>query len=702
MVARSTTPAADLDERRDPDPAPVLDEEIMEEVERPHWSPRFDRVAPLIGAFLGVWIVRRMWGSALIAGADSTAIAARTDRTIGDVLANGHLNGWSPYFSIGHDAFLINPPGFTLIIAMIRAATFGQLSTGGAIKIAVLLSFVLLPIAVGACARSLGADRRVAALSGMLSLSVTVFAGFGVRGVFETGLYPFQIAAPLFFFALAAIVDAACLPSRRRSTIAALWIAALVLTHVLMATVLVYCAAIALVVVYLARRATFGLKSCAAVAGAGVGAAALCSVWLLPLLAHRTLAGRAATWVPPAFHEQIADVLEGRRLYDQALARLIIVGWLFVGIVALRGRRRALIPCAVAFGSIVAVHVIRGMYPGDVTSQMPWRSMTSIGVIAVIPAASFIVAAADWSTDLLHRLGRWISPRAALGRHRRFVADVLGITVCLVFVLGIDDRSTPRGQLTDPIPAMHETAARLHELVPVGSRFAVEEDFPTEIARLGVIAPARWLAWASGRNELNSFNPELNKSATALFVRDIHDGSSGVAGRMAALGVTHIVTTSDESALRLTQIAELTRNTELTLVEERRPVRIWSVAATERADPRTLLSVDGGTLTATYERRSNEHHRFVAEVSQTVNAAVAIAYSPRWKLTIDGRSVEPTPLFDGRMQFELTAGRHEIVLDYGRDWRTVVGGVVSLIAFAGAMAILWRTRRQKINDASPA
>ena len=62
-----------------------------------HW------VAPLVGAYLGAWMVRRMWGPALIGGADSTAIAIRTDRTIRDVLAHGHLNGWSPYFSIGHE-----------------------------------------------------------------------------------------------------------------------------------------------------------------------------------------------------------------------------------------------------------------------------------------------------------------------------------------------------------------------------------------------------------------------------------------------------------------------------------------------------------------------------------------------------------------------------------------------------------------------
>ena len=655
-----------------------------------HW------VAPLVGAYLGAWMVRRMWGPGLIAGADSTAISTRTDRTIRDVFAHGHLNGWSPYFSIGHDAFLINPPGFTVIIAAIRVASFGQLSTIGAIKIAVLASFVFLPLAVASFARSVGADRRVASLTGILSVVVSLFAGFGIRGVFETGLYPFQIAAPLFFFALAAIVNTACEPSIRRATIAALWIAALVLTHILMATVLVYCAACALLVMYLSRRATFGLSSGAALVGAGVGAAGLCAVWLFPFVQHRHLAGRAATWLPPAFHEQIADVVKGRRLYDSALSNLVIAGWIFVVAVALRGRRRGLIPCAIATGSIVSVHVVRGLYPGDVTSQMPWRSLTSIGVIALIPAATMIVALSDWFSGLLQHAGRRFEPIAVIGRHRPLVAEVLGIAVCTALVFGIDDRASLPGDLSEPIPEMHQTAQSLRTLVPVMGRFAVEEDFPSEIGRLGVIAPARWLAWASGRDELNVFNPELNQGGAGSAAREIHSADPGVAQHLASLGVTHIVSTSDDAALRLRQ------SDGLTLVETHGSLRIWQTSATDRVDPRALLSVDAGTLEASYERQSNEHHRFVANVSERTTVGIAIAYSPRWQLTIDGRSATPTAYGDGRIKFELDAGRHDIRLDYGTDWRTVVGALVSIPALVLALTVLWRTRRQKINDVMPA
>ncbi|MEO8696627.1 MAG: hypothetical protein ABI658_24155 [Acidimicrobiales bacterium] len=657
---------------------------------RVHW------LAPVMGAGLGAWVVRRMWGGGLIAGADSTAVSARTDRTIRDVFAHGHLNGWSPYFSIGHDAFLINPPGFSVIVAVIRAASFGQLSSVGAIKVAVLLSFVILPAAVASFARSIGVDRRAAALTGILSLVVSVFAGFGIRGVFETGLYPFQVAAPLFFFALAAIVDTACRPSMRRSTVAALWLAALVLTHILMATVLIYCAACALLVMYLSRRATFGLRSGAALAGSGFGAAALCAVWLYPFAESRHLAGRAATWVPPTFHEQIADVLKGRRLYDSALANLVIVGWLFVVAVALRGRRRGLLPGAIAAGSIVAVHVVRGLYPGDVTSQMPWRAMTSIGVIALIPAAIMIASVTDWLGGLLQLLGRRATKAASLGRHRALLAEVIGVAICAGLVFGIDQRTNLPGELTEPIPEMRQTALLLQTLVPATGRFAVEEDFPAEIGRLGVIAPARWLSWASGRDELNLFNPELNRAAAGLAVREIHSGEPGLAEHLATFGVTHIVSTSEETALRLAQ------NSDLTLLETRGPLRIWQTMVTDRIDPRALLSADTGTLAASYERKSNEHHRFVVDVSARTTVGIAIAYSPRWKLTVDGRTVTPQVYGDGRLKLELDAGHHDIGLDYRTDWRTIGGAIVSLIALVLALRVLWLTRRQKINDAMPA
>ena len=153
-----------------------------------------------------------------------------------------HLNGWSPYFSIGHDTFLINPPGFTVVIAAVHRGFLrptvnrGRHQGGGA------AAFMLLPIAVASCARSFGADQPRLLRSPASCPSPFRCSPASASVAFQTGLYPFQVSAPLFLVALAAIVNAAREPSVRRATVAALWIASLVLVHILMATVLVYCA----------------------------------------------------------------------------------------------------------------------------------------------------------------------------------------------------------------------------------------------------------------------------------------------------------------------------------------------------------------------------------------------------------------------------------------------------------------------------
>ena len=163
-------------------------------------SARLVVAAPgAIAAMVGVSLASRSWGSSLIAGADSTAIIGRTDRSIHDLVERGHLNGWAPYFGIGHDAFLINPPGFTLAVGLVRAVSFGQLSTAGAINVLMTITFMVLPWSVACFARSLRLANRVAWIAGTLALAISLFAGFGLRGVFDTGLFPFQLAAPLFF-----------------------------------------------------------------------------------------------------------------------------------------------------------------------------------------------------------------------------------------------------------------------------------------------------------------------------------------------------------------------------------------------------------------------------------------------------------------------------------------------------------------------
>ena len=156
------------------------------------------------------------------------------------------------------------------------------------------------------------------------------------------------------------------------------------------------------------------------------------------------------------------------------------------------------------------------------------------------------------------------------------------------------------------------------------------------------------------------------------------------------------MSTSDETATRLSL------NGEMTLLETRGPLRIWRIEPTSRAIPNALVSVELGSVTASYERLSNEHHRFSVDVTDQTAVGIAIAYSPRWKLTVDGRSIAPEAYSDGRIKFALAPGHHDIRLDYATDWRTIVGGIVSILSLIYAARILFFWPRSKINGASPA
>ena len=121
---------------------------------------------------------------------------------------------------------------------------------------------------------------------------MSLFAGFGIRGVFERCIRSDRRAIVLQ--ASHCGIRPAFLPSR--ATTAAQGTALCSRTSDGHRLVL---RGPAPLVMYLSRRATFAPPSCVMLVGAGVGAAGLCAVWLFVRPAS-SLAG-AATWLPPPF-----------------------------------------------------------------------------------------------------------------------------------------------------------------------------------------------------------------------------------------------------------------------------------------------------------------------------------------------------------------------------------------------------------------
>ena len=650
-------------------------------------------LAAFVGVAAGVFLSARSWGPGLIGGTDSTAIARRTDLTIRDVFMKGHLNGWSPYYSIGHDAFLVNPPGFTVLIAVLRALTLGHLSTEGAIKVAVALSFAVLPWCVARAALTLGADRRAARYLGILALAVSVFAGYGLSGTFETGLYPFQVATPLFFLALAGVVNAAREPTSRRIAVGAVAVAALVLTHLLVAVALVYVACCSIAVLSVARRVDFGWRSAGATASVGVLALALAAVWALPLAVHRDAAGAVASWPPQRFNEQVVDIVKGNHVYVRPVALFAIAGWAYALARALRGTRRYLVPCGVAAMSVLLAQLLSSYWDHPIAPQMPWRSSGVIGVLALLPSA-MALAALVGAID--RRLDGWSARRRGrlLGR-RGQVVDLLGLAACLWLVVIADGRFTLPGQLPLPVPELYQVADYLHTHVTPEERIAIQEDQVREFD-WGVPVPARWIAWRADRNLVNVFNPELSRGGIAGSVAGgVKDDRSGELAHsyvddVAELGGSYVVTLDAQGA------EIVARSNRVQVMTEIGHATIFRVdPRPDQLMPQSMVTVDAGFGTANYERRSNEQHRWTIEVREDAVATLPFSTSPRWRLTVDGRAVTPRVLDDGRMQFDLPAGVHDLALDYRRDPLTVVGAVISLLTGAGLAAMALRRVRSQ-------
>lgn len=89
------------------------------------------------------------------------------------------------------------------------------------------------------------------------------------------------------------------------------------------------------------------------------------------------------------------------------------------------------------------------------------------------------------------------------------------------------------------------------------------------------------------------------------------------------------------------------------------------------------------------EEWTPEHKRFRIDSQVATRDTIRLLDYPAWRVRVDGedypRSANQS---DGRMEFELPAGSHEITVDYARTRDVIWGRIVSLIACIAA-GVLW-------------
>src|SRR5205807_1199837 len=102
----------------------------------------------------------------------------------------------------------------------------------------------------------------------------------------------------------------------------------------------------------------------------GALAAGLIAFWLLPYLVHRDLRGPVATWTTPPIGARVADILHGHILFPRRLGWLVVAGFVFAVVQAIRRRHYAAAAVAIPVVFLVVAHGIHHLAPTNDVSLL--------------------------------------------------------------------------------------------------------------------------------------------------------------------------------------------------------------------------------------------------------------------------------------------------------------------------------------------
>jgi hypothetical protein len=642
------------------------------------WRPEI--VGAVVGAAVAVWSTAGAWGGRPPAGEDVTAHLVRLDFGISHLVAHGRLDGWFPNFYLGYQEFLFNGPGLNWCVALVRALTFGGLSNAGALKVIGIASFAALPAAVAFLARSLGLGHRAAGLAAVLSLLVSNVFGFGLQGLYVVGLIPHQVGAVFFCVALGALLQMLDDDRPRWVVLAAVALVALAVTHLI--SVMILAVLYPLCVIGRASRGRMRWRSARRLAITAALAIGLAAWWLVPLLAHRDLRGIVATWATPPLGARLSDIVYGRILFRPYTALLIFAGGAYGLSRVARRRPYAGVLLVAPIAYLVIAHNAYSQWPtNEITLQLSNRGLGYLGLLAILPLAAAFGGVVWW-------LGRQ-GLRRGFDRASTY-AYALALAVAVVVVVSpLGPSRTVARQLADPVPAMHGAARELARVVPDGARFAMQVDYPTEITRLGVIAPAHWLAHESGRNSLNGFNIESSNTPGPDLVPLGLSTTPAAAtpDQLARYGVTHVVTSTSGLA------ATLSASNRFSVVWHAAPLTILAVVAPSgQPSPASLVSAPGA-MRARLVRVAPASLAFALDTTRARQVTLAVAWSPKWHARLDGRALTLGHDHDRLITAAVPAGHHTLTLRYRDDRWDALGCVLSVATLLGL--VVWLVLRRR-------
>ncbi len=390
---------------------------------------------------------------------------------------------------------------------------------------------------------------------------------------------------------------------------------------------------------------------------------------LVPLAVHDNIRGPASVWTTVPFGQLLLGIWQGNILLRPGMAPFLLAGAAYGIFRMWKGRPFALAVVAAPIMLLIVGNASLHYWSTNIlTYQLTNRGLGYAGILATFPLAALIARA---TKNLPLR-------------------DVLAVAVAAALVvLPIGNERQQAQQTPEAIPQMFKAAQLLKSLVPPTARFASEQSVDNST---GVPVPDDWFAWASQRNTLDTFNIE---SAQAVGMSNVvynlaSQSPTESADDLAQVGVTDVVTITVQSARVLASSPRFHE------VWASPPIAIFAVLpSTGQPAPAALITAQA-TLSAKLVAGGPQHDVIDVDATVATQASLAIAWSPKWHASIDGKAVPLTESPEGLLQVALPAGPHRLEVRFQRDLADYVGLAISLAALLGLLAYVatrWRERR---------
>jgi hypothetical protein len=311
---------------------------------------------------------------------------------------NAGLWGWFNKWYAGAAPFIFYAPGFSLLVVFSRMATLNFLALNDAIKIVLALSYSAFPLAIYWLCRRIDFSKRDAVLAAVFSLTSSSYAGIGIEGIYDIGLYTHFIGIILFMIYLGLFHESLEKENKKTHLLAGLVLGFIILTHTITTAYAFISSAVYLLLRLVYWKKT-GLRRLLLIPSIGL---LISLFWLFPLLSSFELFGPDAGFYPFSINELFDKIVSNRMVVNE-LTIYFLPFALAAAFIRLVKRNNSMIPVyliimvvlTTLIGSNYVVKFLEGqkidapLYPTVVrifTTMFQTRAIAYLGVLLPILA----------------------------------------------------------------------------------------------------------------------------------------------------------------------------------------------------------------------------------------------------------------------------------------------------------------------------